>query len=93
MGLRYEPEAAAAIATLGPAAKREVRAAIDRLAEDPRPRGLDWKRLETAQTNGPVFRLRIGDYRVVYVVEGGHTRIMRVFHRREGYDWMHRLGL
>ena len=92
MGLTYGPGCVEILASLPPAPKRLMRAALDALAEDPRPHGFDWKRLETAETSEPAYRLRVGDYRVVYVVRGAQTRVVRIFHRREGYRWMQRMG-
>jgi mRNA interferase RelE/StbE len=31
------------------------------------------------------FRLRVGDYRIIYRIEGNHVLIVRVAHRREAY--------
>ena len=56
--------------------------AINELGTDPRPHG--YKKL----TGRPGYRIRIGDYRVIYKVE---DKILTVFvidigHRREIYD-------
>ena len=42
---------------------RRIEAAIDELAEEPRPRGV-----RKLQSSAPLFRLRVGAYRVVYAV-------------------------
>jgi mRNA interferase RelE/StbE len=34
----------------------------------------------------PSYRLRVGDYRVLFEVEGGNLVVYRVKHRREAYD-------
>lgn len=34
----------------------------------------------------PEYRLRVGDYRVLFELEGSHIVIYRVLHRREAYD-------
>ncbi len=51
------------------------------LEENPRPRGT--KKLTTDKS----YRLRVGDYRVLYVVNDSEhvVRIMAVGHRREVY--------
>ncbi len=92
MGLTYEPGCVAFLQTLAPEPKRAVRAALDVLDRDPRPRGLDWKRLETSTAKHLLYRLRVGDYRVAYLLRGKETRVVHIFHRREGYRWMERLG-
>jgi mRNA interferase RelE/StbE len=66
---------------LDAAARVRVLAAIDRLAETGRG---DVKRLQGAEEE---FRLRVGDWRVRFVVD--HDRgvlcVRRVLHRREAY--------
>ncbi len=59
-----------------------VRAAIDALARVPRPAGC---RKLTGFDD--LWRIRVGDYRVVYQIEEGHlvVLIIRVRHRREAY--------
>jgi len=63
-------------------ASRRIEAAIDDLARDPRPRGA--KKLAVQQN---LYRLRVGDYRVLYEI---HERVLLVLvvaagHRREVY--------
>jgi len=57
-----------------------VRDAILALREDPRPRGC--KKLKTG-----AFRIRVGDYRVIYDVDDDSLaiEILRVKHRRDVY--------
>lgn len=54
---------------------------IKRLSGDPLPRGAPVKRLQGFEA--PVFRLRIGDYRAVFVVEEKRIVVLRIIHRRE----------
>lgn len=69
-----------------PAQDRErIRKGLRRLEEDPftpRP-GADIRKLEG--TAPPKYRLRVGDYRAVYAVEGGEVRAVEVFRRERGY--------
>ena len=61
---------------------QRVIAAIEALADDPRPEGC--KKLTGSDND---WRIRIGDYRVLYEVddESQVVRVMRVRHRREAY--------
>ena len=61
--LRYSREASRAIARLPALHKRRVIAAVEKLRVEPRPPGV--KKL-----TGPnrYYRLRVGDYRVIYEV-------------------------
>jgi mRNA interferase RelE/StbE len=65
--------------------RRRMVKALLVLGEDPlRPRpGADIKKLEG--TNPPKYRLRLGDWRAVYLVESGEVRIIEVFRRGRGY--------
>ncbi len=58
-----------------------IAAAIDGLAEDPRPRGS----VELAGRND--YRVRVGDYRIVYAVDDDERLVLiaRIAHRREVY--------
>lgn len=57
------PVAARAIRKLPPEAKRRVQGVVELLAEDPRPPGA--RRL----TARPEWRVRTGDYRVLYRIQ------------------------
>ena len=59
-----------------------VVASIRALADDPRPSGC--RKLSGSRTD---WRIRVGDYRVLYEVEDKDkvVNVMRVRHRREAY--------
>lgn len=60
-------------------------ASMKNLEEDPfrsRPKA-DIAKLEG--THPPKYRLRIGDYRVIYAVEGDAVKVIEVFVRGRGY--------
>ena len=61
---------------------QRVMSAIDALAEEPRPSGV--KKLAGSEHT---FRIRVGNYRIVYSVEDQVTLllILRVRHRGEVY--------
>jgi mRNA interferase RelE/StbE len=62
--------------------QRRITARIDALAANPFPAG--FKRL---QGRPEVYRIRVGDYRVLYKVDGKRVTvlILKVGHRREVY--------
>jgi mRNA interferase RelE/StbE len=64
-------------------ARDRVLAAIEDLRDDPRPHGA--KKLVGEQT---AWRLRVGDYRVIYDVLDAEliVTVVRAGHRREVYD-------
>lgn len=61
--------------------RKSVSNAIDSLAREPRPKGVK----KMAGTHA--WRIRIGDYRVVYSIEDEHLiiEVIRIGHRREVY--------
>lgn len=63
---------------------KRVAEAIDGLAHDPRPAGC--KKLKG--TDEPLWRIRVGDYRIVYCVGDDIcvVDIRRVRHRKEVYE-------
>jgi mRNA interferase RelE/StbE len=75
------PSAVRAIRKLPPEGKRRVEAAITLLADDPRPPAA--KKL----TARPEWRVRTGDYRVLYRIEDDVLTVVVVHagHRREVY--------
>jgi mRNA interferase RelE/StbE len=76
--------AAKAIAKLQKANRLRIVGAIELLSVDPRPPGA--KMLRGGDLGR--FRVRVGDYRIVYAIEDGRllVLVLRVAHRREVYD-------
>lgn len=67
-------------------AARRIRTKLTVLAEDPfhaRP-GADI-RLLWGQDEPPLFRLRVGDYRVLYFVLEKEVRVTEILHRSQAY--------
>lgn len=90
MGLRFAPEVQDFVRSLAPEPKRDLRAALRKIAQDPRHPDLDVRvlRKEGAQR---FFRARVRDYRIVYSPRGPHVYVWRILHRSEGYGWLDRL--
>jgi len=77
--------------TLHPKTKKAIRAALRVLKENwPQAPGLDLIRMRADPTSPPVFRLRVGDWRIVLRGRGADLEAISVFHREEGYGWMER---
>lgn len=80
--IEVRPAAARALKKLPPEAVRPISAAIDGLAENPRPRGV--KKL----TDGDgVHRIRVGNYRILYTIQDRVlvVAVVDVADRREVY--------
>ena len=80
-GIQLLPVAVRAIRKLPPEGKRRVQAVIEILADDPRPPAA--RKL----TGRPEWRVRSGDYRVLYRIEDAVLTVVIVDagHRREIY--------
>lgn len=77
------PTAARELAKLPRAIARRITAAIDALAADPRPAGVR----KLAGGNGDQWRIRVGDYRVLYVIRDAEllVTVVKLAHRRQVY--------
>lgn len=80
--IHFTPAAARQLGRLDPPLQRRIAGAVDALSEDPRPSGV--KKLAGA---GDLWRIRVGDYRVVYQI---HDRrlivlIVTIGHRGDVY--------
>jgi mRNA interferase RelE/StbE len=71
--------------SLTPELRRRVREALLEFATLGRG---DLKRLRGTRGREDLFRLRVGDYRVVFAVSAREIRVTRIIHRGEGYDWL-----
>lgn len=74
---------------LGTEARNRIKEHIKMLSEDPfRPRPkADIKKL-SGQANPAIYRLRIGDYRVIYAITDSAVKITEIIHRGKGYSWL-----
>lgn len=77
---------------LAPGPKQAIRRALSDLKDPAARSALDIKRLVTPSDLPPMYRLRVQDHRVAFVREGDTVRVVRIFHRSEGYAWMERPG-
>jgi mRNA interferase RelE/StbE len=80
--VRIAKRAAKSLVSVERRDQQRIRAAIELLAEDPRPPACVAMRGEHS-----VYRVRVGDYRIVYEVrdEVLLIQVVRVGHRREVY--------
>ena len=77
--LEFKPRALKDLEGIPGQDRRRIFAKIENLAND---LAGDVKKL-TGMT--PEFRLRVGNYRVLFEIDGGRVVIYRVRHRREAY--------
>ncbi len=80
--IRYKRQAEKTLDALDPVIRRRILTAIGHLAADPKS-AANIKSLQ----NQPAFRLRVGDWRVIYTLENEILTILiiRIAHRRDAY--------
>jgi mRNA interferase RelE/StbE len=78
----FAPAAVRQLGKLDPAARRRIQAAVELLSTDPRPPGA--KKLVGGDGE---WRVRTGDYRIVYEIHDGHlvVLVVAIGHRRDIY--------
>ncbi len=78
----FVPRRAGTFDTLPSDVRERIETVIDRLAENLRPAGS--KKLTGLENE---WRVRVGDYRVLYVIDDLAQRVIvaRIAHRREAY--------
>ncbi len=64
-------------------AQRQILKKLEGLKDNPRPAGV-----EQLKGREKFLRMRVGDYRVIYTVEGKHlvVLVIRIGHRKEVYE-------
>jgi len=77
--IEFKPRAIKDLQALAESTRRRVSAKIDALADN---LGGDVKRLTNFT---PEFRLRVGNYRVLFEVEANKVVVYRVVHRKDAY--------
>lgn len=63
-----------------------IRNALNRLEQDPLTSRPHADITPLRDTHPKKYRIRVGDYRVVYVIEGNDVMVLDLFHRRHGYS-------
>ncbi len=84
MQVTYETKAIKDLKAIDAKARDRIIAKIVQYAADPATQANNVKHL----TGSPFYRLRVGDYRVIFSLDGEITimTVIRVRHRREAYD-------
>ena len=80
--VEFLPSAQRELTALPKDVQRRIASRIDALREDPRPSGA-----RQLQGEDHLYRLRVGDYRVIYSIEGRRlvVVVVKIGHRREVY--------
>ncbi len=89
-GLKYTRDALKALQAVEPKkVRRQIKERIDALAQAPNPPGVEVVQ-NAKHEGGPVYRVRQGDYRILYAVtrSPGGVIVLYIRNRREAYrEW------
>lgn len=66
--------------------KKRIKKALYFLATE--SKRLDIKKLKGVDNREDLYRLRVGDYRIVYKSERAAIKVLRIQHRSKAYDWL-----
>jgi mRNA interferase RelE/StbE len=88
--IRLHPDAVKFLVYLNPEMKERLKSGIKSLETDPfKSRShSDIKKLKGTKKRDDLYRLRVGDYRVIYAVEENTIFILEIIPRERGYDWL-----
>jgi mRNA interferase RelE/StbE len=81
------PVAARTLRGMDPRTRARIVQGLRALEDDPRRGrpGADIRRIKGTKGRRDAYRLRVGDYRVLYGIEAGRVYVTLVFHRGRGY--------
>jgi mRNA interferase RelE/StbE len=85
IGIAYADAALRSLAAIEPKKiRQQIKARIDGLAQTPRPAGCT-KLQNVMDGSHEVYRIRQGDYRVLYVVKDNEILVLDIGHRKDVY--------
>lgn len=85
--IRYLATAREGVQVLPPEGRQRIKAALQAMLDAKSAQNLDIKRL-LGTFDKPLWRLRVGAWRVVFFEDQGVAYVVRVFPRSQGYDWI-----
>ena len=88
--IKLHPDAVRFLKTLDQETKERLKSGIRNLGSNPfKSRSYsDIKKLKGTKKRADLYRLRVGDYRVIYAVENNVIYVLEIIPREKGYDWL-----
>lgn len=88
--IKLHPDAVKFLIDLSPETKERLTSGIRSLGTDPfKSRShADIKKLKGTKKRDDLYRLRVGDFRVIYKVEDNIIFVLEIIPREKGYDWL-----
>lgn len=74
---------------LEPKVRRRLKATLDEFAQaGGKGNSLDVKALDVPAGTPPIKRIAVGSWRIAVHVDAKTIRVLRIFHRSQGYTWL-----
>jgi mRNA interferase RelE/StbE len=88
--IKLHPDAVKFMLNLDPDTKERIKTGIKSLETSPfRSQSRSGiKKLKGTKKREDLYRLRVGDYRVIYAVEDDTVFVLEIIPREKGYDWL-----
>lgn len=88
--VKIHPKALHLFSNIDSETKSRLKAALKTLSSDPfqKRSGADIKKLKGTKGRQDLYRIRTGDYRIIYAVESRTVFVTSIMHRSKGYDWL-----
>jgi len=88
--IKMHPDAVKFLLNLDPDTKERIKIGIKSLETSPfRSQSRSGiKKLKGTKKREDLYRLRVGDYRVIYAVEDNTVFVLEIIPREKGYDWL-----
>ncbi len=64
-----------------------IKAHLKNLSENPYSKRLDIKKIKGRQGKPDLFRLRVGEYRIIYSIQDGRIWVTEIILRGKGYEF------
>ncbi len=65
--------------------KTRIKTALKKIAKEIKT---DVKKLKGIKGREDLYRLRVGDYRIIYYEDEKCIKVTQIIHRSKGYDWL-----
>ncbi len=85
MGILIHEKAAKVLAGLDKETRDRIKDHLRQLAENPHAGRLDVVKLKGINRGPDVYRLRVGDFRVFYFIDGGRLLVTDIRRREQSY--------
>ncbi|ADI74094.1 addiction module toxin, RelE/StbE family [Methanohalobium evestigatum Z-7303] len=88
--IKLHPGVAKYLKSLDSNTKARIKESIETLSDKPYPENprTDIKKLKGTKGRKSFYRLRVGNYRVIYTIEDETILITDIIHREKGYKWL-----